>query len=129
MTQAPPILVPPPVRPEGIRPAAWAGLAALQAVVVGKTPELMTEEEFGQSAFGSVASMGVEVALPWHLRSAHRSYVAGALQARKPVLKAAADEFARDGMTLPAGYQDDGNGVYVWQQDGSQALPPRVWAQ
>ncbi len=96
---------------------------------VGKTPELMTEEEFAASPFGSVASLGVEAALPWHLRSAHRSYVAGALQARKPVLKAAADEFARDGMTLPAGYKDDGNGVYVWQQDGSQALPPRVWAQ
>jgi MoxR-like ATPase len=40
MTQAPPILVPPPVRPEGIRPAARAGLAALQAVVVGKEAQV-----------------------------------------------------------------------------------------
>jgi MoxR-like ATPase len=40
MIQAPPILVPPPVPPEGIRPAARAGLAALQAVVVGKEAQV-----------------------------------------------------------------------------------------
>lgn len=40
MTQVPPILVPPPVRLEGIRPAARAGLAALQAVVVGKEAQV-----------------------------------------------------------------------------------------
>ncbi len=40
MTQVPPILVPPPVRPEGVRPAALAGLTALQAVVVGKEAQV-----------------------------------------------------------------------------------------
>src|SRR5664279_1122487 len=40
MTQVPPILVPPPVRLEGILPAARAGLAALQAVVVGKEAQV-----------------------------------------------------------------------------------------
>jgi MoxR-like ATPase len=36
MTQVPPVLIPPVCSPEGIRPAARAGLRALQAVVVGK---------------------------------------------------------------------------------------------
>ena len=40
MTQAPPILIPPVRSPEGIRPAARAGLAALQAVVVGKEAQV-----------------------------------------------------------------------------------------
>jgi MoxR-like ATPase len=40
MTQVPPILVPPVRSPEGIRPAARAGLAALQAVVVGKESQV-----------------------------------------------------------------------------------------
>ena len=40
MTQAPPVLVPPVRSPEGIRPAARAGLTALQAVVVGKEAQV-----------------------------------------------------------------------------------------
>lgn len=40
MTQIPPVLVPPARSPEGIRPAARAGLAALQAVVVGKEAQV-----------------------------------------------------------------------------------------
>ena len=40
MTQVPPILVPPVRSPEGIRPAARAGLTALQAVVVGKETQV-----------------------------------------------------------------------------------------
>lgn len=40
MTQAPPVLVPPVRSPEGIRPAARAGLAALQSVVVGKEAQV-----------------------------------------------------------------------------------------
>ena len=40
MTQAPPIHIPPVRTPEGIRPAARAGLAALQAVVVGKESQV-----------------------------------------------------------------------------------------
>ena len=41
MSQVPPVLVPPPVRgPEGVRPAAWAGLSALQSVVVGKETQV-----------------------------------------------------------------------------------------
>jgi MoxR-like ATPase len=40
MTQVPPILVHPVRSPEGIRPAALAGLTALQAVVVGKETQV-----------------------------------------------------------------------------------------
>ena len=40
MTQAPPALAPPVLGPERIRPAARAGLAALQAVVVGKEAQV-----------------------------------------------------------------------------------------
>ena len=41
MTQAPPVLVPPPQRgTESLRPAVRAGLAALEAVVVGKGPQV-----------------------------------------------------------------------------------------
>ncbi len=41
MTQAPPILVPPPQRgQESLRPAVRAGLTALEAVVVGKGPQV-----------------------------------------------------------------------------------------
>ena len=38
--QAPPVLAPPVRSPEGVRPAARAGLAALQAVVVGKDAQV-----------------------------------------------------------------------------------------
>ncbi|WP_257303180.1 AAA family ATPase [Geothrix campi] len=38
--QAPPVLAPPVRSPEGIRPAARAGLTALQAVVVGKNSQV-----------------------------------------------------------------------------------------
>ena len=40
MTQSPPVLVPPVLGPERVRPAARAGLAALQAVVVGKEAQV-----------------------------------------------------------------------------------------
>ena len=40
MTQIPPVLLPPSVRPEGIRLAVSAGLAALQTVVVGKETQV-----------------------------------------------------------------------------------------
>ena len=40
MTQPPPILVPPVRDPDPVRPAARAGLAALQAVVVGKETQV-----------------------------------------------------------------------------------------